>query len=165
MPSGPAGRLSCLTDVASTRARLEAIAQERGERLVITKPSTDGDGVLAALETIKDVPDDGPPVRASAKGRDQSGQALSSLLHLMARALPLRNPALIELSDLEHVLREQAFLLNAQLVVRTMPDGKIRAAFVDQFAQRVTRPGMILLAAEAPDRRAALGALHSLAIG
>ena len=163
MPSGPTGRLSCLTDVASTRARLEAIAQERGERLVITKPSTDGDGVLAALETIKDVPDEGPPVRASAKGRDES-EALSSLLHLMA-STPSLNPALIELSDLERVLREQAFLLNAQLVVDTMPDGKIRAAFVDPFAQRVTRPGKILLAAEAPDRHAALEALHSLAIG
>ena len=152
-----------MPDVESTRARLEAIAQERGERLVITKPSTDGDGVLAVLETTKEVLDEGPPVRLSANGRDES-DALSRLLDLMA-STPSLNPALVELSDLEYVLREQAFLLNAQLVVDTMPDGRIRAAFVDPFAHRVTRPAMILLAAEAPDRRAALEALHSLAIG
>lgn len=70
--------------------------------------------------------------------------------------------------DLEYALRERAFAFDAELVVDTMPDGRLRAAFT-QFAtpvaQRVGSSGVVLLAAEAPDRRAALEALHTLAIG
>jgi hypothetical protein len=72
------------------------------------------------------------------------------------------------LEDLEYALRERAFAFDAELVVDMMPDGRLRAAFkqfVDPIAQRVGSSGVILLAAEAPDRRAALEALHTLAIG
>jgi hypothetical protein len=72
------------------------------------------------------------------------------------------------LEDLEYALRERAFTFDAELVVDTMSDGRLRAAFkqfVDPITQRVGSSGVILIAAEAPDRRAALEALHSLAIG
>jgi len=72
------------------------------------------------------------------------------------------------LEDLEYTLRKRAFDFDAELVVDTMPDGRLRAAFmqfVDPVVQRVGRPGVILVAAEGPDRRGAVEALHSLAIG
>ena len=72
------------------------------------------------------------------------------------------------LEDLEYALRERAFAFDAELVVDTMPDGRLRAAFkqfANPMAQRVGSSGVILLAAEAPDRRTALEALHTLAIG
>jgi len=71
------------------------------------------------------------------------------------------------LEDLEYALRERVFAFDAELVVDTMPDGRLRAAFkqfANPIAKRVGSSGAILLAAGAPDRRAALEALHTLAI-
>ena len=71
------------------------------------------------------------------------------------------------LEDLEYALRERAFAFDAELVVDTMPDGRLRAAFkqfATPIAQRFRSSGMILLATEAPDMHAALEALYTLAI-
>lgn len=152
-----------MPDVDATRARLQAIAQERGERLVVTNPSPDGDGVFAALEGTGAARDGGLSTGPSAKGPSES-DALASLLHVLT-STPSLNPELTELVDLEHMLRGYAFVLNAELVVDKMPDGKLRAAFVDPNSQRMGQPGLILQAAEARDRRAALEALRSLATG
>ena len=74
-----------MVNIEAITARLEVLAREHGERLVVINPAPGGAGVFAAFQGTEDELGLGPTGRFSAKARNEAN-ALSSLLQMATTA-------------------------------------------------------------------------------